>query len=81
MSPVHRFLFTNIRVKCEQESVNRSEKTLKTKQKQYTARIRAQIKTADTPVGKNQSAGDLKESGYVKKSPRRLRAKYTHRTS
>lgn len=81
MSPVHRSLFTNIRAECEQEGVNRSEKTLKTKQKRETARKRASIKMADTPVGKNQSAVHIESSGYDKSSPRRLRAKYTHRTS
>ena len=50
------FLFTKILAKCEQEGVNRSEKTLKTKQKRETARKRASVKMADTPVGKNQSS-------------------------
>ena len=53
LSLVHRFLFTNIWAECEQEGVNRSEKTLKTKQKRETARKRASIKMADTPVRKN----------------------------
>ena len=59
LSPVHRFLFTNIWVECEQESVNRSEKTLKIKQKQYIARKRASIKMADTPIRNNQSSEEI----------------------
>ncbi|MCI7738039.1 MAG: hypothetical protein MSR29_01445, partial [Lachnospiraceae bacterium] len=70
-----------IQARCEQEGVNRSEKTLKTKQKREIARKRASIKMADTPVRKNQSSVEIGSSGYDKKSPRRLRAKYTHRTS
>ena len=46
------FMFTKILAKCEQEGVNRSEKTLKTKQKRKTARKRASIKMADTPAEK-----------------------------
>ena len=74
------FLFTKILAKCEQEGVNRSEKTLKTKQKRETARKRASVKMADMPVRKNQSSVHIELSGYDKKSPRRLRAKYTHCT-
>ena len=75
------FLFTKILAKCEQEGVNRSEKTLKTKQKRETARKRAYMKMADTPIRNNQSSEEIESSGDDKKSPRRLRAKYTHRTS
>lgn len=54
---------------------------MKIKQKQYTARIRAYMKMADTPIRNKQPAEEIESSGYEKKSPRRLRAKYTHRTS
>jgi len=46
-------------VECEQESVNRSEKTLKIKQKQYTARKRASMNIADTPIKNNQSSKEI----------------------
>jgi hypothetical protein len=53
-------------VQCEQESVNRSEKILKIKQKQYTARIRAYMKMADTPIRNNLSSEEIESSGYDK---------------
>lgn len=36
---------------------------------------------ADTPIRNNQSLEEIESSGYDKKSPRRLRAKYTLRTN
>ncbi len=54
---------------------------MKTKQKQETARKRAYMKMADTPIRNNQSSEEIESSGDDKKSPRRLRAKYTHCTN